>query len=215
MTVVVKAILGPWGQQPVEGVPGSHEASAEVKIPVRCRTARQSFLFGFVDHDGVAGIAAAIAPRLANAKAKANAKANAQAPEFSRAPVVLSLSGVGASPASHADAHKHKTSPGAPFLFGLSKAWILVPARAGPHNWEGTGILSAWAALRALESFASSHPSFRPANGTASRPGVDTNRIVYLGHSRGGHGALTLSLRHPDSALAVAPIAGWMSREVA
>jgi len=122
MTVVVKAILGPWGQQPVEGVPGSHEASAEVKIPVRCRTARQSFLFGFVDHDGVAGIAAAIAPRLANAKAKANAKANAQAPEFSRAPVVLSLSGVGASPASHADAHKHKTSPGAPFLFGLSKA---------------------------------------------------------------------------------------------
>ena len=37
---------------------------SNVEVALRCRHTKQSFLFGFVDHDGAHAVAAAIAPRI-------------------------------------------------------------------------------------------------------------------------------------------------------
>lgn len=42
---------------------------------------------------------------------------------------------------------------------------------------------------------------------------MDISRIIYTGHSRGGHGALIMGVNIPDKALAVVPISGWIKRE--
>ena len=161
----------------------------ELPVTLRCRHARQSFLLTFVDHDGTVSTAAAIRPhgepRLCRAPASAAGCAT-----------VLSFSGVGTTPESHADAHKYVPpsrggggggSGGGEFVFGLRDAWVLVPERQGAHNWEGVGVETARAALEALH--AASRELGLPA---------DTARVAVLGHSRGGHGALTFATRAPD-----------------
>ncbi len=67
------------------------------------------------------------------------------------------------------------------YLFGRDDAWTLCPERGGAHNWEGAGYQSARAALRALTTLAAAFDSTREA---------DPHRVLYAGHSRGGHGAL-------------------------
>ncbi|CAH1263725.1 Hypp2754 [Branchiostoma lanceolatum] len=42
---------------------------------------------------------------------------------------------------------------------------------------------------------------------------VDTLRVIFAGHSMGGHGAWHLATRHPDRALAVVSLAGWIKKE--
>jgi len=38
---------------------------------------------------------------------------------------------------------------------------------------------------------------------------VDSTKIIYAGHSMGGHGCWVQSTHYPDRALAVVPAAGW------
>eukprot|EP00058_Branchiostoma_floridae_P028050 XP_002613541.1 hypothetical protein BRAFLDRAFT_119810 [Branchiostoma floridae] len=42
---------------------------------------------------------------------------------------------------------------------------------------------------------------------------VDTQRVIFAGHSMGGHGAWHLATHHPDRALAVVSLAGWIKKE--
>lgn len=166
-------------------------------VALRCRTRAQSFVFGFVDHDGSASHAAVIRPR-GECVPWPHAKSGA------RCPVLLSLSGVGATASSQADAHKYM-APGdssRAWTFGLQKAWVLSPQRDGAHNWEGQGHLCAFAALHALAD--------------ATRDGAhaaDPKRLVLSGHSRGGHGAWVILTNHPDVTLAAVPAAGWFNRQ--
>ena len=182
---------------PTSGGPGGSTDDATVMVPItlRCRHLQQSFLFSFWDHDGTVAIAAAIAPRLA---------CSAAAPAVGCA-VLLSHSGVGATPSSQADSHKYKPRESDPdYTFGFDRSWILAPERAGAHNWEGQGHLNA---LTALEALASLSLQYNPAKA------ANASLVVAAGHSRGGHGACIMATHHTDTTLALAMVSGWFDRE--
>ena len=142
--------------------------TSAVTVQLRCRHARQSFAFTFVDHDGSIAAAAAIMPHEPCAQPAG-------------CPVLLSLSGVGVAPGQQADAHKFMPAGARDYVFGFASAWVLCPERAGAHNWEGPGYWTARAAVRALAGLAAAFDATRA---------LDPLRLLYAGHSRGGHGAL-------------------------
>eukprot|EP01065_Artemidia_motanka_P017794 TRINITY_DN21201_c0_g1_i2.p1 TRINITY_DN21201_c0_g1~~TRINITY_DN21201_c0_g1_i2.p1 ORF type:complete len:863 (+),score=237.14 TRINITY_DN21201_c0_g1_i2:269-2590(+) len=79
--------------------------------------------------------------------------------------------------------------------------WVVAPHGRGTHalNWQGPGHWSATAALRALQSIAGKwNSSLR----------INASKVIYTGHSNGGFGAVLLAALDPDSAAAVAPLAG-------
>jgi hypothetical protein len=70
------------------------------------------------------------------------------------------------------------------FIFGLDCAWFVAPEREGAHNWEGSGHFTAVRSLTALMEMCQTHfPKFMP----------NLTRVIYDGHSRGGHGALVMA----------------------
>ena len=99
-----------------------------------------------------------------------------------------------------ADSFKYKDAPHDPdYIFGLPTAWVLAPERDGAHNFEGTGHHTAMSALLALT---------RVFSGQA-----DASRVVYAGHSRGGHGALVFATHRPDRACGVFASNGWTRKK--
>jgi hypothetical protein len=203
--------------QAAKGGKGGEEEDArlhaQTAVVLRCRHSAQSFVFSFVDHDGSVAVAAAIKPQQPCASGGG-------------CPVVLTLSGVGATPMSQADSYKYvpktkkkkkkqkkkgnkKQQQGEDeWRFGLDTAWILAPERAGAHNWEGVGHLSALAALAALNTLG-------PVSGHPSMAGYDADvqRVLYAGHSRGGHGAMLLATHQPERCIGLQMAAGWINRE--
>ena len=99
---------------------GASVTSNAIEIGLRCRRAGQSFVFTFVDHDGSVAHAAAIKPRRSCARGGC--------------PVMLTLSGVGATARSQADAYKFGDGKKG-YLFGFEEIWVLAPNRDGAHNW--------------------------------------------------------------------------------
>ena len=206
-------------------------AQGKVPVVLRCRHLKQAFLFTFIDHDGTASNAAAIAPwseckgasaasaAAASAADRSGGGASSNADDNSggivSCPVCVTHSGVGASPMSQADSYKYKLSTeqgtgggkddNEPYVFGFDGAWLLAPERGGAHNWEGQGALSAAAALRALAALAGPFDRTR---------GADPDRVVSTGHSRGGHGASLFATRYPDSVTALSMLSGWFDREL-
>eukprot|EP00301_Raphidiophrys_heterophryoidea_P006222 c12528_g1_i1.p1 GENE.c12528_g1_i1~~c12528_g1_i1.p1 ORF type:complete len:916 (-),score=213.85 c12528_g1_i1:50-2758(-) len=172
------------------------EHSSKFEVWLRCRTAQQSFEFSFDDRDGTVVIAAAIRP---HSPCKGHGCV-----------VLMSLSGVGATASSNADAHKYMTKTQlrqdkAEYTFGGKRMWVLSPQRGGAHNWEGTGYQTSVHSLQALREM-----SRRMFGGAYQAH--DTLRI-YLGHSRGGHGSMMLSTHSPDHTLATLALSGWLCRE--
>ena len=162
-----------------------------VSMSFRCRRVDQSQLMTFISHDGTVASAAFLRPR---------DPLNCRQTQGG-CPVVLALSGVGVQPTNMADAFKYKTSPtDVDYMFGLPAAFILAPERDGAHNFENTGHRTAMSALRALKAIF-------PVDQ------MDLSRIVYAGHSRGGHGALVFATHRPDSACGVFSSNGWTGRE--
>lgn len=90
-------------------------------------------------------------------------------------------------------------------MFGVDKAWLLAPTRHGAHNWEGPGALTAISALFALTKHVQEH------SWVAKK--IDPNRVVYAGHSMGGHGAWHLATHYPDRGLGLITLAGWIKKE--
>ena len=165
--------------------------SNKVKITLRCRRKDQSQLMTFLSHDGTVASAAFLRPR-SNCQNK------------NGCPVILALSGVGVMPTNMADSFKFKAFPNEKdYTFGLPNAWILAPERDGAHNFEGTGHHTARSSLKALQSI-----SFHDDTNK-----VDVSRILYVGHSRGGHGALVFATHRPDNACGVFSSNGWIRRE--
>eukprot|EP00741_Cyanophora_paradoxa_P018333 tig00000204_g17702.t1 len=86
-------------------------------------------------------------------------------------------------------------------------AWLLAPtnrARYG-YDWEGPGMQDALRALAALAGRAPGAPRGRAAE---FRP--DPSRVLFAGHSMGGHGCWELATHYPDLALGAAPAAAWI-----
>jgi S-formylglutathione hydrolase FrmB len=89
-------------------------------------------------------------------------------------------------------------------VFGVAGAWVLAPTRHGAHNWEGIGMRSATCALEALGRWG--------GGDDMEGRGVDAGRVLFAGHSMGGHGAWVISTHFPDLALGVASAAGWIRK---
>jgi predicted esterase len=209
---------------------------AAVQVTLRCRRANQSFVLTFIDHDGAVAEAAAIRPRpppLPRPPSSPSSPASPSSPSRCGprgCPVVLTLSGVGVPARDQADAYKYVPPSsgvggggGNDFVFGLQGAWVLSPGRFGAHNWEG-GV--RWTCLASLRALANLHRRLGKERGErrsssaedeeaylAHKWRPDTTRIVYAGHSRGGHGALVLATHRPDQALGVVAAHGWIQRE--
>ena len=165
--------------------------SSNVRVELGCRHTKQSFLFSFRDLDGSVSLAAAIRP-------------HRKCTDALGCTVLLSLSGVGASPLSQADSHKFKASRAKEFTYGLADSWTLAPERNGAHNWEGQGFNCVLAAIDALVAATTEHQAeFR----------ADANRLLVAGHSRGGHGAWQVASKLPDRVMALVVCAGWTERQ--
>jgi dienelactone hydrolase len=93
--------------------------------------------------------------------------------------------------------------------YGLQDAWVLAPEREGAHNWEGHGEATALASVAALQSLANT-AAWKTG---ISAGGVQTDRFVVTGHSRGGHGAWLIAAHLPDRVTGVVGAAGWLKRE--
>eukprot|EP00117_Sycon_ciliatum_P018872 scpid32260/ scgid17292/ len=161
----------------------------ETRLNIRCRNYTNSFLFTFIDHDGSVQHAAAIRPV-------------GDCPE-SGCPVMLSMHGTGVTPGNQADSYKHMEN--GEMQYGLDTVWTLAPTRHGAHNWEGPGALTALTALKALAELVKDNP-WIPHK-------VDVNRVLFAGHSMGGHGCWHLATHFPDLALGVSTAAGWNTKE--
>ncbi|XP_078593733.1 uncharacterized protein LOC144871759 [Branchiostoma floridae x Branchiostoma japonicum] len=170
-------------------VSGSEGNAQVVTINLRCRTYGQSFVFTFLDHDGSVQHAAAIPPL--------------QDCVTRRCPVLLTHHGTGVSAQNQADSYKRME--GRDWKFGIETAWTLAPTRHGAHNWEGPGALTSMTALQRLQELV------EPVSWIQNK--VDTQRVIFAGHSMGGHGAWHLATHHPDRALAVVSLAGWIKKE--
>ncbi|CAD7943000.1 unnamed protein product [Amoebophrya sp. A120] len=214
-----------------------------LRFTLSCRTARQSFVYTFLDHDGTVNRGAAIMPRTHQDELLHEATSNQkEAPsgqgrgddgrleeEKPRYPVLLSLHGTGVDPRNHADSYKYKPKSKEvqkaagvsapvkkvynadeskiPFFYGVDGAWVVCPTRAGAHNWEYTGLLSAVRALTALKAIVDGKPELH----RFAR--LDLDRVVYSGHSMGGHGALVLATRVPEPMVGLAPLGAWIKKE--
>ena len=86
-------------------------------------------------------------------------------------------------------------------------AWVVLPTgrRKFGENWEGAQMESA---LKCLESVRLVLPGVPDMYREAYAVRQDYAFVV--GHSMGGHGALTLSTHFPDLLVASMPIAGWL-----
>lgn len=164
--------------------------SAQMALSLKCRKQGQSFVFTFHDDDGSVQHAAAVAPA-----------ADAQCAK--ECPVLLTLHGTTITASDSADSYKVKSPKDADYRFGVENGWLLAPTRGGAHNWEGPGRVTALAALRVLPAVAD----------TIGGIPVDVSRVIFAGHSMGGHGAWLLAIAEPGKALCVVSSASWLRKD--
>ena len=182
------------------------QVGSAIPVTLRCRTTRQSFVFTFVDHDGTVSRAAAIAPLPGKSGSGG-------------AGVLLSHHGTGVDLKMQADSYKHKSkgsTDSEPYIFGVVGAWVLAPTRHGAHNWEYTGFLSAVTALERLGDLSAlpKHVAAAARTGDTSFALPDAKaRVLFTGHSMGGHGAYVSATHLPGRGVAAAPAAGWFRKE--
>ncbi|XP_063418740.1 uncharacterized protein LOC134701521 [Mytilus trossulus] len=165
------------------------EGNKDFLVNLRCRKLKESFLFTFLDHDGSVQHAAAIYP-LSDCMGES-------------CPVVLTLHGTTVPPQNQADSYKYMVDK--EFVYGVNGAWLLAPTRHGAHNWEGPGVLTAMTALDTLSKLTEEYSWLTMK--------ADQERVIFAGHSMGGHGALNLATHYPDRALALISLAGWIKKE--
>ena len=75
------------------------------------------------------------------------------------------------------------------------------------YDWQMIGYQNG---MKALEFLVDNLP------GVPSQAGnrADPNRLLFSGHSMGGHGCLEYLTHHGDRALGAVPAAGWISMEL-
>ncbi|CAG5121151.1 unnamed protein product [Candidula unifasciata] len=165
------------------------EGSQSFKLTLRCRHKGSSFLFSFIDHDGSVQHAAAVEPLGA---------CNNEA-----CPVFLTLHGTTVPPQNQADSYKKMVN--GEYQFGIKGMWLLAPTRHGAHNWEGPGAMTAISALQALSSMTLASEWFSVR--------ADSDKVLFAGHSMGGHGAWHLATHFPDRTIGLISLAGWIKKE--
>jgi hypothetical protein len=82
-------------------------------------------------------------------------------------------------------------------------AWVVIPSgrRRYGYDWSGPQLINAYTTLHALPNVLSEKQN------QTQRP--DMERILFSGHSMGGHGCYVTSTRSPDYSLGSLCAAGW------
>uniref|UniRef100_A0A0G4HDA6 Peptidase S9 prolyl oligopeptidase catalytic domain-containing protein n=1 Tax=Chromera velia CCMP2878 TaxID=1169474 RepID=A0A0G4HDA6_9ALVE len=126
---------------------------------------------------------------------------SSQSPSLSLCPVLLGLHGAGV------DVSPTRNAGWAGGFRQQRGAWLLLPTgrRKFGFDWQGVGRGNAFAALEALTR---QLPGVPPEE--REKYGVDPTRIVFSGHSMGGHGCWLMATRYADLALAAVPASGWI-----
>jgi len=166
----------------------SRNVSTSVQVDLVCRSLSQPYKFTFADADASVQYAAVRAPRSACPAAGC--------------PVLFATHGAGVE----SDPRRNPAWAGA--YERQEAAWVLLPTNrdAYGYDWQMAGMQDG---LRALEHLVRALPGV-PRNLTGAM-GADSDRLLYSGHSMGGHGCLEFLTHHGDRALAAAPAAGWIS----
>lgn len=144
-------------------------------------TASPIFYYTYLDVDNSVQYAAAIPPR----------KTCEQMPR-ARCPIIVALHGAGSR---------------AEWLISyygqFDYAWVVAPSgrRRFGYDWTGPQMQNMYSALNALQSVISEEQRVTMF--------PDTDRLVFTGHSMGGHGCYIASTMNPDYALASMCVAGW------
>eukprot|EP01121_Diplochlamys_sp_Union-15-3_P012851 TRINITY_DN3907_c0_g1_i1.p1 TRINITY_DN3907_c0_g1~~TRINITY_DN3907_c0_g1_i1.p1 ORF type:complete len:881 (+),score=163.93 TRINITY_DN3907_c0_g1_i1:359-2644(+) len=88
--------------------------------------------------------------------------------------------------------------------------WILYPTNRSYYgfDFQGPGRENS---LKALDVFATTLPGV--PSSIKNQYIADQYKLIYAGHSMGGHGCWAISTKHADRALAVAPAAGWIKMQ--
>ena len=196
-----------------------HQSTAAVTAAARiggmaCREPSQSVVCTFIDHDGAVSAAAVLRPLNAHRCDRRNG-----------CPVLLSLHGTSRPVRDSADAYKFKpptAAADADYTFGVERFWLVAPTRHGAHNWEEGGRLTAMHSIEALSRMASlgrlralsSYEGYEGYEGGDDGPvRLDSARVLYAGHSMGGHGAWLAAVQGASRALGVAAVSGWTKKE--
>lgn len=152
---------------------------------LRCRNFSEPYRFTFEDFDGSVQYAAMWSPRTKSCPKTGCA-------------VLMSFHGAGVEADSYAWTSSYRQQ---------EDAWILLPTnrRQYGYDWATTGAQNAWSALAWLGKYQPGVPLNLKAHVFA-----DTTRILYAGHSMGGHGCLVASTHFPDFGLGLVPASGWL-----
>ncbi|EFA78494.1 transmembrane protein [Heterostelium album PN500] len=159
-----------------------------IQVNFSCKAFGEPYLFTFLDCDNSVQYAAATPPLYECATGKC--------------PVLLTLHGAGVEAASTAWTGAYQRQ---------NYSWTLFPTNRRNYgfDWQNMGLVNAFEALNALATNLPGVPS-----SLQSKFGADPYRILYAGHSMGGHGCWTISTHYPDRALSVSPAAGWIDMSV-
>ena len=97
-------------------------------------------------------------------------------------------------------------------------AWVILPTnkRGFGYDWQGAGLRNA---LHSVQAAFGNRTVFSRVPGLPSELKTfawqaDPLRILYSGHSMGGHGCLIMSTHFPEGELASACTAGWIKSEM-
>jgi pimeloyl-ACP methyl ester carboxylesterase len=167
----------------------------EVSYPfvLNCYNWTQPYKYTFLDIDHSTQYAVVIPPRH-----PCNVQPNST---VTRCSILLSLHGAGVD--ANSDAWKASYIP-------QNYSWVLLPTNRGifGFDWQGPGRVNVW---KGVEWFVSALPGVPPS--LKKSYNADAWRIIYTGHSMGGHGCWVVATHYPDRALAVAPAAGWIKMQ--
>ena len=94
-------------------------------------------------------------------------------------------------------------------------AWVLLPTnkRGFGYDWQGAGLRNAQHSMQAAFAIGRRVPGVPPSL-DAGEWLSDPGRVLYSGHSMGGHGCLIMSTHFPEGELASACTAGWIKSEM-
>jgi len=171
---------------------------ASFAVSLDCKSFPSSpYRFTFLDGSGAVQYAEAIPPAAPCASAPITAGARATR-EVARCPLLFSTHGAGVDGSSVSWVNAYHAQ---------SVAWILLPSgtRAFGYDWQGPARMNG---LAAAAAFAADLPGV-PDSARAAYA-VDTDRVLFSGHSMGGHGCLVFSTHYTDVALASMCTAGWI-----
>lgn len=151
---------------------------------IRCRSSNQAYRFTFLDGDNTVHKAAAYPP-------------SGPCPDPG-CPIIFTTHGAGVECDSDAWTNAYRQQRG---------SWILFPSnrRNYGYDWEGPGFING---INALQYFSAHIPRrYRAMK-------ADATRLLFSGHSMGGHGCLLYTTLMSDYAIGFACASGWLRREL-